>query len=107
MMTKQEPSYHSLLLPKGQALIAVPRRIGGLDFIEYFPTEDDRQAAERDEVGNKALAAAGAWGDADADAFFEELERARDDASPAPCVPLSDPDQPNEVSIESRGQSRS
>jgi hypothetical protein len=107
MMTKQEPSYHSLLVPKGQSLIAVPRRIGGLDFIECFPTEDDRQAAEQDEVRNKALEAAGAWGDADADAFFEELERARNDAAPAPYVSLLDPDRPNEVSIESRGQSRS
>jgi len=107
MMTQREPEYHNLLVPKGQALIAVPRRIGGVDFIEYFPTEDDQQAAERDEVRNKALAAAGAWSDVDADAFFQELERVRHEAAPTPYAPLLDPDMPHDVSTESRGQGRS
>lgn len=105
-MTKREPNYHSLLLPKGQSLIAVPRRIGGLDFIEYFPTEDDRQAAEQDDVRNKALAAAGAWSDADADTFFEELERVRDEP-PSPHVPFHEPRPPVEASSKSRGASPS
>jgi len=65
MMTRRGLAYHSLLVPKGRPPIAVPRSIGGVDFIEYFPTEDDRRAAEEDEVRNKALDAAGTWSDAD------------------------------------------
>ena len=104
MLIQREPSYHSLLVLKGQSLIAVPRRIGGVEFVEYFPTEDGRQAAEQDEVRNKALEAAGAWSDVDADAFFEELERARQSAAVAPYVPLPDPNSSKDKATELRRQ---
>ena len=90
MSSTRSPRSDSLVVRKGQTLIALPEIENGEPIMRYFVDDTNDSSLTRDEIIQRARELAGAWSDLDWDEAVDELDRIRHESIPTPPVDLDD-----------------
>jgi hypothetical protein len=85
-MATNESTPSSLVVRRGQVLVAVPDLEEGEEVTRYFIEGDQHDTSLVDEAIADARSLAGAWSDLDWDEMEAELDRIRHESKPTPLI---------------------